>query len=776
MVQRALLMAAAAALGVVSPALAVTAAGPGSATQGTESELTASEATASEPAVSQSAAQASDSLGEVVVTAQRRSERLRDVPISVTVLSEDSLSKAGVTSTLDLSHVTPGVEMPMYGGYLRPSIRGVVTGLSNLGDNNNVALYVEGVYQASASGALVDLPVIQSVQILKGPQGSLYGQNAEGGAMIVDTITPSFTLKDLASVSYGNYNDRAVRGYVTGPLSSTVAAAFSGSYEDRNGFNRDLLRGGNDDGLRSYQIHGKLLWELDANTSLTLAAYYSDRKDTGVYTGAPLNGNSLGNAIASFIPGLQIPWAPHTFATNVFPDTRIEAYGVSLLGKIRLGDAGTINTVTAYQNVSVLDITDVDQSPVNVGEVDLPIGMHAFIQELNFLSEKFGGLTVSAGLFFMSRQETYDGQTFSAYITDALAFPARPVPDFVSGSYSENKKDSYASYGDLSYDLSDKLTLTAAGRYSYETQRAFNSAYPDPSRYPDPRGAFHFSKFTPRVVLRWKPDDNNTLYASYSRGFKSGLVDNTPIGTCRGGPADTSCLAPPVKPETIDAFEVGYKAYLLDKLSLSLAAFHYKYDDIQVYIYIPPAGVPQNAAAGTVNGAELEGAFRATPDLTFNLGVSYLDTRYTDFPAAAVYVATSATGCAAQFLPFPCGNTQQSQSATGNRLIYAPDWTADASVDYSHQIRAGRLGLNVSGNYDGGFFYDANNRVKQQPYVLLNAELSFAPVSAPGLRLVLWGRNLTDHNYLQSELESPLADAVSWSPPRTYGGRIEYSF
>jgi iron complex outermembrane recepter protein len=722
------------------------------------------------------AEQAGAKLEEVVVTAQRRSEAIRDVPISIVALSADMLTKAGVTGTIDLPRVAAGVEMPMYGGYLRPSIRGIVTGLSNLGDSSNVALYVDGVYQPSASGQLADLPDVESVQIVKGPQGTLYGQNAAGGAVIVDTIAPSFSPEGRLSASYGNYEDRVVRGYATGPLGSTVAGALSASYQDRDGYNRDLLRGGHDDGLRSHQVRGKLLWAPDEDLSLTLSGYYANRKDTSVYTGAPLRGNSVGNAIASFYPGTIIASQPHTFATNVQPDTRIESHGVSLLGKFGLGDIGTLNTVTAYQDVSVLNITDVDQSAINVGEVYLPIGMHAFIQEVNFVSDKFGALAVASGLFFMDRQETYDGQTFSAYIGNALPFPARPAPDIVFGSYSKNEKRSYAAYLDVSYDLSDTLTLTGAGRYSYEEQKVFNSAFPDASRYPDPRGSFHFSKFTPRAVLRWKPDEDNMFYASYSRGFKSGLVDNTGVAACGGGPADISCLSPPVKPETIDAYEIGYKARVSDTLTFGLAAFHYKYEDIQVYIYIPPTGVPQNAAAGRIDGVELEGSFRAATDLTFNLGVSYLDTEYTDFPAAAVYEPTSAVGCAASFLPFPCGNTQLSQSAAGNRLVHAPQWTANASIDYGRQLSAGRLGLNVSGNYDAGIFHDANNRIEQRPYTLLSGEVSFAPAALPDLRLVLWGRNLTDRNYLQSVLESPLGDAVSWAAPRTYGVRGEFSF
>jgi len=725
--------------------------------------------------------------GDIIVTAQRRNERLRDVPISITAVNADTLAKAGVTSILDLQRVSVGVELPLYGGFVRPSIRGVSSGLSSLGDSSNVALYIDGVYQPSESGQLADLPDVQSVQILKGPQGTLYGQNAAGGAIIIDTITPSFTTKGIVSASYGNYNDKAVRGYITGPITSTIAAVVAASWEDRGGFNKDLLRGGHDEGLRSKQIRGKILWQPSPSTSFTVAAYYTNRKDSGIYTGAPLNGNSLGNALAGNYPNVKFASKPHTFSENIEPTTNIKGWGVSLLGKIGLGDFGTLGTVTAYQKNHVFDQTDVDESPINIGEANpLPINSHAFIQELNFASNKLGRFTFNAGLFFMKRTESYEGQLFQ-YRVGGTVWPARPAPVALIGTYSMNRKQSYAAYLEANYDITDTVTITAAGRYSYEKQKAYNSNYPDASRYPDPRGYFSFKKFTPRAVIRWKPDNNNTVYFSYSQGFKSGLVDNSHVGTCPGGPLDESCLVKPVKPETVEAFELGYKAKF-DKLSFSLAAFHYQYKNIQVFIYDPLAGVggTQNAARGKIDGIEFEGSYRATNDLTFNLGLSYLKTKYQKFPDAQAYVPWAPAFCpfiaAGNGILLPvtpgalCGNQQTSANAKGKRLVHAPKFTMNWSIDYLHEFSSGKFGLNLNGNYDAGYFFDPNNRIKQKPYALLNAELSFEPNFMKGLRLVLWGRNLTNHNYLQSVLETNFADAVSWAPPRQYGGRVEFRF
>jgi iron complex outermembrane receptor protein len=225
-----------------------------------------------------------------------------------------------------------------------------------------------------------------------------------------------------------------------------------------------------------------------------------------------------------------------------------------------------------------------------------------------------------------------------------------------------------------------------------------------------------------------------------------------------------------LKPESVTAYEIGYKGRLSDRLNVSVAAFHYIYKDIQVFVYNPIAGNgTQNAAKGRVMGVEMEGSFRASSDLSFNFGVSYLKSKYLKFPDAQAYEPTGGPSCL-------CGNTSVKVNAKGNRLVHAPSWTANLAMDYSHEFSAGRFGLNVNANYDGGYFFDVNNRVKQKPYALLSAELSFAPSAIKGLRVILWGKNLTDHDYLQSVLQTNFADAVSWSPPRTFGGRVEFAF
>ena len=474
-------------------AVAVSLVAIGAASAQAQAQTTAVTEQPAAPAATSSGEAGAVQGGDIIVTAQRRSERLRDVPLSITAISAETLSKAGISNTTDISRVTPGVTMLFYGSFLLPSIRGVSSNGSGVGDSSNVAIYIDGVYQSQEQSQLADLPDVQSVQVLKGPQGTLYGQNAAGGAIIIDTIKPSFKWQGKLSASYGTYNDKNIGGYVSGPITSTLAFALAGNLHDHDGYNRDLLRGGHDKGLRSDQIRGKLLWQPSPNTSFTVAAYKVKRDDSGAYAGEPLNGNSIGKLYAtlpcdfggygahSANPGnpcsatVLPPFAtkPHQFAQNVAPTMNIDSWGVSLVGKIGVGDFGSINTVTSYKGSTIFNQGDVDETPVVTGDFQFRVKEHDFIQEANFVSNKFSGFTFTAGAFFLDKVERYAPQLFNARFSFLPgATPAvypdlpAPFPYGPSNDVAKAHKKSYAVYAEINYDITDQLTLTAAGRYT----------------------------------------------------------------------------------------------------------------------------------------------------------------------------------------------------------------------------------------------------------------------------------------------------------------------
>lgn len=724
------------------------------------------------------------SSGDIVVTAQRRNERLRDVPITVTALDSQALTEAGVTNTLELAKLAPGVALPLYGAFVQPSIRGISSSGAGLGDSPNVAIYIDGVYQANQVAMTSDMPDAESVQILKGPQGSLYGQNAAGGAIIINTRSPSFTSTGNFTASYGRFNDVRLTSFVTTPVSDKVAISIAGAYRNRDGYNRDLLRGGHDEGLDSYLLRGKLLWQPTESLSLTLAGFVSRRRDSSIFSGPPYKGNSLGVGIARLPCNfggqacLNLPLAlkPYEVSENPEAFSQTKASGVSLTGKLELGEAGTLNTVSSYRNTDVLQILGLDHTPVNTISIYLPIKERDYIQEITFISNPIGRALISAGLFYMDKQERYLPQLSVLYPAGPsrlfnTAYPALS-PSGSLGAFSRSQKRSFAAFAELTYELTDQLSIIAAGRYSHERQQVWNRPSPfgwkqgDPllEPLPDPRGAFTFEKFTPRAVLRFKPNEDHTIFASYSQGFKSGYVNPGNVNACTPQPA---CLGDPVKPENVVAYELGYKGRVSSNFDVSLSSFHYIYKEIQVFVYNPgppPASTYQNAAKGEISGFEFEFNWRPTREFTLNFGGSYLDAKYKDFKAATVYN------------PNGFGNTQTAQDVTGNRMMRTPEWSLNGSARYSKDIGGGTIGAFVGISYSSGIFFDPNNRIEQPEYALVDAELAFAPTAVPGLRIVVWGKNLTDRAVLQMALSSQIADQSSYAEPRTYGVRAEFSF
>jgi iron complex outermembrane receptor protein len=719
---------------------------------------------ASRPAI------AGNDSGDIIVTAQRRSEKLRDVPISVTALNEATLTKAGVHDITDLNRVTPGLDIPIYFGFVQFAIRGISSTTAGLGDSSNVALYLDGVYQATMPGQLQDLPDAAQVEVLKGPQGTLYGQNAVGGAINVRTLAPSFTLKGKVSASYGTNNDMSFCGYVTGPVSDKIAVSVAASFHKRDGYWKNVLTGGHDYGVNSKLVRGKILFKPSDSASLTLTGYYSDHKDSSGFTAAPIDGNSLGYALASSPtyqlqnPALAtIPHPkPRQYSMSIDPLGRFVNWGFNLAGEFKTG-IGTINTTTAYYGFREHSFQDSDMTAVNIGWEDFHMRSRTFIQEVNFVSEPLGPVTLAGGLFFMHKNEGYDPyQVFN--ITWSGLFPGggadapsvAPGPGttlFGNGGLSKMSKDSYAGYLEANVKATDNLTLTVGGRYSYERQK-----YRDSATFGGPlvelvRSPATFKNFSPRAVARYRFDDGTNIYASYTQGFKSGFLDATNINSKK------------VNPEKITAYEIGYKGTPIRGLSLNLAVFHYEYKDIQVFVYDPRGSLYQNAASARVNGGEFEASWNLGGGLTLSAGGAIVDGHYVKFPEAAALIPNPGGG-----------NTTTLFNANGKRLIRAPKFSGNLMVNYETDLDPGRLTAYLSLHYNSGYNYDVSGSLRQPKYATLDSEISFSPKGLPGSRFVLWGRNLTDKNYYTGFFSSAFGFGGLLAPPRSVGGRIEYAF
>lgn len=713
------------------------------------------------PAVAQESPETEADGGDIIVTAQRRSENLQDVPMSITALSADTLAQAGITATSDLAKVAPGVTMTFFGAFLQPSVRGITSTGANLGENSNVALYIDGVYQPQQIATLIDLPDIEQIEILKGPQGALYGQNATGGAILVSSMAPSFNLKGKLSASYGNYNDVQLRGYVTGPLSETVAASLSASFQDRDGFRRHVVTGERDKGLNAKVVRGKVLFEPAKGTKITASAYYAKRVDSAMYAGFALANNSIGYAadLSAFGIPLPVPASPRATGPKQFsasPDvfTKIRSAGANLRAEFDLG-AGTLTSTSGYFDNRINYLADVDGTAVNIGESRAsPLTGKFFVNDTNFASREFGPAQFLAGVFYLDGKETFGENIFELQFPNLP--PAAKIPLFAVNQHARVEKRIVAGYAEVTVKPTERLTFTAGGRYTSERQRTFSdllNSVPQPAVVEYPGDPVTFSKFTPRVTARYEITPDANLYASWGRGFKSGVVNTTDF------------TLDPVKPETIDAYEVGAKGRIAEVLRFNVAAFLYDYTNLQAVVFVPGrAYITQNAASARVKGVDFDLGWQVTPGLTLSAGVSFLDANYRRFADAAA------------FAPTGTGNLQITTDLSGGRLLRAPKFSGNFSANYEVEVGAGRIGAYGLLYHSSAYGMEPSNRLRQRAYTTVDGELSFAPNGLDGVRFVLWGKNLGDKAYLSSTLASTLGDVASYASPRTFGARVEFAF
>jgi iron complex outermembrane recepter protein len=672
---------------------------------------------------------------EVVVTAQKRSQRLQDVPIAVTAISSAQLAKRVITKTDDLTQVTPGLTYSQSAIFAQPVVRGIGSSSTGLGDESNVATYIDGVYMSRMLGNFYELTGIQSVEVLKGPQGTLFGRNATGGAISINTLAPSSTPGGEFSVGYGSYNDVVTKGYLTGPIAPDLAGNISGYYERRDGFYTNLTENGDKtNNLNTGAVRAKLAYTPDSPLSITAEFDYEKSNDATGVESHPLNGNSIG-----ILLGAPNPSGYYDVAANLRPTNDVEQYGGYLKAAYDFGFARLISISSARRTTDLIqDDPDSTAAPVfQFVDTELSTTVQ---QEFQLVSVGHGPLTWILGAYYYHDSAQYaplleiaGGQTVASVTADLFT-------------------DALAGYADATYAITDQVSLTGGVRYSSEHKNysAANAGFPvidDDNKT--------FQDFTPRAVLSYKPVENLMLYVSYSKGFKSGEFN------------PSAFQVQPVAPEKIQAYEIGIKSQLFNRLTLNASAFYYDYTNLQLQVLEAGTGtaILENAASAHIHGADLEATLAVTDGLNTNLGISYLSGHYSSFPDASVTIPTGVGG-----------NIQVSRDVSGYDIERAPKWTANFGADYTIDMDSrGSLLFSGNGYYSTNYYWDPLNRISQGNHFIANLQAQYR---LPGNRwtISVYGKNITDARFYTTVETSSLGDSVVFHDPATVGVTVDYKF
>ena len=715
------------------------ASGPGAGAQASPPVGQSSTATAPNSSAS---ADSGATLEEVVVQAQRRAERLQDTPITVNVATGDQLEQAGVASIMQLSAIAPGVVIDSNVGSPAVHIRGIGTESSGPTVEPPVAIYVDGVYYAASQGSRLDFFDIDQIEVLKGPQGTLFGRNATGGLVQITTKAPSQQTSLDFDIGYGNYQTTSSDLYVTGGLSETIAASIAVQAENQGeGWGKNLYTD-----KAVYQqvadltIRPKILWTPTPDTKVTLSADYTDNNNT-------FDAKRVlpGTAPALSTGGANYGGTPWDTDSNVSPYVRTQSGGTSVKLEQDLPFARLLD-IAAYRQTDAHIQFDDDSTTAPYESVDVAQSEHQYSEEIKLQSLPSSSVIWDAGLFYFNEEGSVEPADISVAGGRNILVVAR------------QNVESAAGYGQATTEILPATNLTVGARYTYERHAINGGETLDIGGVPvAPLGYADNSESVVRPTYRVSMDhrfsDEVMAFASYNTGFKS------------GGFQVYSPLSPSYAPETLKAYETGVKTDLFGKkLRVDVSGFYYDYTNIQVQSLISNLPTLINGARAVSYGVDSDAVAKLTSDLGLHAGLSYLHSTFTSFPNAPI---SSPSG----LFPVTAG------SATDNSLPYSPTWALTFGGDYSFRnIVGGTLVVAANYQYNSGFALEIDNVVHQPAYSLVNASVKWTSDSSP-LTLTLWGNNLTNEAVLTSVVtENFGTHNAYYSAPRTFGVRAGYHF
>lgn len=657
---------------------------------------------------------------EILVTAERRNARMVETPITLTALSDKQLAQSGVTGVLDLTKVVPGLKMDQYGSSVFPAIRGITTTVEGVGVSSNVAVYLDGFYISAPAALNFEFPDIQNVQVLKGPQGTLFGRNATGGAILFTTKEPTGSVEGQVTIGYGTYDEKVANGYVAGPLADRLAASLSFTYRDSDGYVRNIVTGQRDGTYKGWNVRGKLKFEATDWLDLKLQVehtYINDPMSMVFRVERP-------NAISDFVDGAIVTRDRYKIASDI---TTVLAKNIDNIYFTAKADIGkmTLSSLTGYANEKYNNVFDFDGSSLEAANFQYISNVETVTQEL-----------ILAG-----SSETLDWSIGGFYLYQDGDMPFAAVNGFAYIS-SGVKSNAIAGYADATYNIASKLFVTAGIRYSHEKKR-LNYHF---MGGPDGAQQASWSSWTPRAVMRYQFDRDTSLYASYSKGFAAGVYSAfTPAG-------------PVADPEDLDAFEIGFK-HSRGRLSFDAAAFRYIYKDMQSVLYtVGPNGVESHLAnIGKAQIYGLEGSLRAELNDAISIfaGGAYTHSKYKNFDGTVRYQ------------PLPGGGYEAvSVSATGNRLLRSPRLTGNAGFNVHLPLAGGGVDFGGSVYAVSKTFNDPANDLPISAYGTVDLRASWT--SGDRLwKIGVIGKNVLDEHHISYWDPSNAGLLVNDSSPRT---------
>ncbi|HQS13360.1 MAG: TonB-dependent receptor [Sphingomonadales bacterium 35-56-22] len=721
------------------------------------------------PVMAQDEAASAESGDEIIVTARRREENLLDVPIAVSAFSGEALELRGALDLTDIGNITPNTTLETSRGSnstLSAFIRGIGQQDPVSGFEPGVGIYLDDVYLNRPQAAVLDIYEVERIEVLRGPQGTLYGRNTIGGAVkyVTKRLPQEFALSARATV--GTYDQADGVLTVSAPIGDIVRVGGSVARLSRGGFGDNLTTGLENYNKDVWAARGTLeLGGYGAPVSVRISGDYSrDKSD-------PRGGHRI-------IPGLLsgAPVLDNVFDTRgglVDPKQDIEAYGLAMNISVDLSDTLTLRSISAWRKDDTLTPIDFDALPA--ADVDVPGGYfnEQVSQEVQLLVDA-GPFSGMVGAYYLdaTADTLFDVRLFTT-LSGLTAFTNAAVDT-----------ETYAVFGDFTYDLSDQLSLSVGGRYTWDKRTAnilrqnylgggspffggagvaFGAASTNFS------GQRDFKKFTPRVSLSFKPTPDDNIYASFSQGFKGGGFDPRGVGAnapdlngngIRGENDEVAAFLS-FRPESVDSYEVGYKGNAFDGgLTFALAGFYADYTDVQIpgsvaciVSGLPSfCGVTSNAGKATFKGVELEfnarlGESVANDGDRLNLlgAVGYIDAKFDQYISNIASVPTDV--------------------AAFRDVQNTPSWTASATLAYMTPVGAGRLNVGTTVSYRSSTtqFEIPNPYIDQSGYALVDASLVY---TAPDDRwsIGLYGKNLFDKEYKTSGYSFIAGNATTGAP------------